>query len=1259
MSSRVRQSARITPAEMAAKMKSWTENDQVRFIHEQMHAGANEKDNPEHAWWTEVLRIWKRPTSAKVSSEQGDGKVHPTPSSSQVYAEDMFPHKTPSPASSSSAPSSSSSSSPESAVSVSPGFAQRLMSHKFFTQHTPQAKQRPSSAKVHAEDAAAAKVDLAAKQKQLRDEEAKKAQGKGVMHQNWVTMDPEKAAQKAMASAELANRRVPSVQIHPEEVGQASVADPEVENRPRKSAMSKIKGAAASQLKVAWDVHNPGKNTGKGKSPQIVPDGMTEFQRIPIFRNLSKAQIQQKFGLTAPQVEKTYTRQQARAGDWAKYFKRRTSKPDEWEQGEELPSTGMSDLKGIMTKLRKAGALKSRTLASELAKKKKLTDPPFETGPVVHGKDEQVGLPEIPHEAFPMSPLPDDLLASKPQEFLQEQVQKTKKQTATVRQKNERTEMGEHDPKAHAMRAAQHAAAVKVTSAMRQKRMDRNNKRMADEEAQTRKFMKDEAGAERGNAWLMADEEAQTRKFMKAEAKAEAAEVAAEAKHFAAVEKENAKYFKGEKERNAREYRAARRAEMNRKRAEERERVKRDKRSQKESDKYKHLAQGGPYVGEQSEDEEFGQDPYPGVIEDRDPHEESRKAGNARRKRQALEWLAQQRDHDEHINDPGDGAEEEDSTIREPPKTPHAGQIVGGGFDTSAAAAAHLSARKAVQDHAKIVPHPGNNTQTSTHVPTSHVPRSDNTEPLVPAAVRSARYDQRMNILIQPDPHAGPTTGGGGRTENTPSAGISEEAKAKSAVAYAEHYAQIAKERMTAEDEAKKKPSLLTRAEGAVGGAASAVGSALNSAAHKVGDLLSPPSKNNRVAPAPSTEAPTEADKKLQAAVSKLDGAAVYAPHHSNLRGQHAEAAPAPAPAPVRQNLQLKFATPENQKPSHQGIESGDLDSDQKEFLTGMPSARKAAQGDIPQAQTSSIQDVGRQREEGQQQSESQQPSQPADLSSVQHGMQDPTVRHSPPENYLHTVAVHEVQKRSGVGFQEYYEPYKKSHASRLSQLTDDEIYRQSLEWCQQYFNTLRIKEPFFKPGEVPTEVLIKEHCELAVLAQMAKPDVGVASSSRLGLLLDTSELGIALEDLLHAFHSTAKGGDARMSLDPTDPSKPGKGHPAGGPLSMGDGGLPKRHPNYLHFKQQQEEREISGGFGQPEEHAQEHFRPKTFMKGPGHDVRRSGPSLAHAPGVDLNDPGIYNRVQHDNNFQPVHRIDPNVVMLRTKNEPRPKRILL
>ena len=120
-----------------------------------------------------------------------------------------------------------------------------------------------------------------------------------------------------------------------------------------------------------------------------------------------------------------------------------------------------------------------------------------------------------------------------------------------------------------------------------------------------------------------------------------------------------------------------------------------------------------------------------------------------------------------------------------------------------------------------------------------------------------------------------------------------------------------------------------------------------------------------------------------------------------------------------------------------------------------------------------------------------------------------------------------------------------------------------------------------------------------------------------------------------------------------------GGGGPAGSAHSMGPGGLPKRPPDWISSLQKKREGVIASGIQEPTKHAPEHMRKHLFMQGNGHDIREDGPTLAQAPGKLVYDPGIYDRTKHDQNLQPVHQIDPNVVRLRTKEERPKKRFLL
>jgi hypothetical protein len=187
--------------------------------------------------------------------------------------------------------------------------------------------------------------------------------------------------------------------------------------------------------------------------------------------------------------------------------------------------------------------------------------------------------------------------------------------------------------------------------------------------------------------------------------------------------------------------------------------------------------------------------------------------------------------------------------------------------------------------------------------------------------------------------------------------------------------------------------------------------------------------------------------------------------------------------------------------------------------------------------------------------------------------------------------------------------------------MTDSELYQTNVELCDQYIETMRVKKPRFISGR---NNLVREYVELSVLAKLSNsPAKNMNGSSRLGLLLDTSNMDINMQNLMDAI-SNAKnmavegGGDGNVTL------------PAG-----------------------QAAQGVNGNTDLP---------VKT-TKGQSHDKTKSGmnPQLSHALGKSVTDPGLFDRVKFDKNYQPIHHNLGDFFNLKYKNPDKTnkKRILL
>jgi len=196
-----------------------------------------------------------------------------------------------------------------------------------------------------------------------------------------------------------------------------------------------------------------------------------------------------------------------------------------------------------------------------------------------------------------------------------------------------------------------------------------------------------------------------------------------------------------------------------------------------------------------------------------------------------------------------------------------------------------------------------------------------------------------------------------------------------------------------------------------------------------------------------------------------------------------------------------------------------------------------------------------------------------------------------------------------------------KDHRENIQKMKDSELYQTNVILCDQYIETMRVKKPRFMSGR---NNLVREYIELSVLAKLSNsPAKNMNGSSRLGLLLDTSNMDINMQNLMNAI-SKAKnmavegGGDGNVTL------------PAG-----------------------QAAQGVNGNTD----------LPVKSTKGQAHDKTKSGmnPQLSHALGKNVTDPGLFDRVKFDKNYQPIQNNLGDFFNLKYKNTDKntSKRVLL
>ena len=221
----------------------------------------------------------------------------------------------------------------------------------------------------------------------------------------------------------------------------------------------------------------------------------------------------------------------------------------------------------------------------------------------------------------------------------------------------------------------------------------------------------------------------------------------------------------------------------------------------------------------------------------------------------------------------------------------------------------------------------------------------------------------------------------------------------------------------------------------------------------------------------------------------------------------------------------------------------------------------------------------------------------------------------------IHPVAVKRIAGERQLNIQPYFAAFAKDHSENIKQMTDSELYQTNVELCDQYIETMRVKKPRFVSGR---NNLVREYIELSVLSKLSNsPAKNLNGSSRLGLLLDTSNMDINMQNLMDAI-STAKnmavegGGDGNVTL------------PAG-----------------------QAAQGVNGNTD----------LPVKSTKGQAHDKTKSGmnPQLSHALGKNVTDPGLFDRVKFDKNYQPIQNNLGDFFNLKYKNtdKNKSKRILL
>jgi hypothetical protein len=142
----------------------------------------------------------------------------------------------------------------------------------------------------------------------------------------------------------------------------------------------------------------------------------------------------------------------------------------------------------------------------------------------------------------------------------------------------------------------------------------------------------------------------------------------------------------------------------------------------------------------------------------------------------------------------------------------------------------------------------------------------------------------------------------------------------------------------------------------------------------------------------------------------------------------------------------------------------------------------------------------------------------------------------------IHPVAVKRIASERQLNIQPYFEAFAKDHRENIQKMKDSELYQTNVELCDQYIEAMRVKKTRFISGR---NNLVREYVELSVLAKLSNsPAKTLNGNSRLGLLLDTSNMDINMQNLMNAI-STAKnmavegGGDGNVTL-PAGQAAPG-----------------------------------------------------------------------------------------------------------------------
>jgi hypothetical protein len=199
----------------------------------------------------------------------------------------------------------------------------------------------------------------------------------------------------------------------------------------------------------------------------------------------------------------------------------------------------------------------------------------------------------------------------------------------------------------------------------------------------------------------------------------------------------------------------------------------------------------------------------------------------------------------------------------------------------------------------------------------------------------------------------------------------------------------------------------------------------------------------------------------------------------------------------------------------------------------------------------------------------------------------------------IHPIAVKRIAGERQLNIQPYFHAFAKDHSENIKKMSDSELYQSNVELCDQYIETMRVKQPRFTSGR---NNLVREYIELSVLSKLSNsPAKNMNGSSRSGLLLDTSNMDINMQNLMDAIANAQK-----MSAEGATLPADGQAAAAGGQPGSADGGTDL---------------------------------PVKSTKGQAHDKTKSGmnPQLSHALGKNVTDPGLLDLVKFDKNYQPIH----------------------